>query len=97
MDDVKRQVHKLKQENHGLESELRSKSLYCWITPAASDNGEHSTIANSSAEQRVRLLEARVSENMETIEQLRQERSLLSTDHKDLQRRFVEISEVSEL
>jgi hypothetical protein len=34
---------------------------------------------------------------METIEQLRQERSLLTTDHKELQRRFSEISEVRAL
>jgi len=38
-------------------------------------------------------LEIRVVENVETIENLRQERSLLSTDHKALQRRFAEISE----
>ncbi|KAJ7504249.1 hypothetical protein B0H11DRAFT_2154471 [Mycena galericulata] len=41
---------------------------------------------NVNAEQKARLLEVRVSENAETVEQLRQERSLLAMDHKDLQR-----------
>ncbi|KAJ7105464.1 hypothetical protein C8R43DRAFT_1165567 [Mycena crocata] len=48
---------------------------------------------NVNAEQKARLLEERVSENADTVEQLRQERSLLAMDHKDLQRRFSEISE----
>ena len=47
------------------------------------------------AEQKARLLETKVAENMDTISQLRQERSLLSKDHKDLQRRYSELSEVS--
>jgi myosin protein heavy chain len=51
---------------------------------------------NARAEQKARLLEARVVENAETIDQLRQERSLLVSDHKELQKRFSEISEVSE-
>jgi len=50
---------------------------------------------NASAEQKARLLEVRVIENVDTIEQLRQERSLLVSDHKELQNRFSEISEVS--
>ncbi|KAJ2918654.1 hypothetical protein MD484_g1796, partial [Candolleomyces efflorescens] len=48
---------------------------------------------NSTAEQKARLLETKVAENMDTISQLRQERSLLSKDHKDLQRRYSELSE----
>ncbi|KAJ7491999.1 hypothetical protein FB451DRAFT_1360785 [Mycena latifolia] len=50
---------------------------------------------NVNAEQKARLLEVRVSENAETVEQLRQERSMLAMDHKDLQLRFSEISEAS--
>ena len=50
---------------------------------------------NATAEQKARLLEVRVVENADTIEQLRQERSLLMADHKELQKRFSEISEVS--
>lgn len=41
------------------------------------------------------MLEERVSENAETVEQLREERSLLAMDYKDLQLRFSEISEAS--
>lgn len=52
---------------------------------------------NVNAEQKARLLESRVAENMQTIDQLRQERSLLAADHKELQRRFSEISEVRSL
>ncbi|KAK2464002.1 hypothetical protein APHAL10511_003946 [Amanita phalloides] len=48
---------------------------------------------NATAEQKARILEARVAENFETIEHLRQERSLLATDHKQLQRRFTELTE----
>jgi hypothetical protein len=49
---------------------------------------------NVNAEQKARLLEGRVVENMETIDQLRQERALLAADHKELEHRFSEISEV---
>ena len=52
---------------------------------------------NVNAKQKARLLESRVAENMQTIDQLRQERSLLAADHKELQRRFSEISEVRSL
>ena len=45
-------------------------------------------------EQKARLFEARVSENADTIEQLRQERSILAAEHKDLQRRFQDVTEV---
>jgi predicted nucleic acid-binding Zn-ribbon protein len=50
---------------------------------------------NATAEQKARSLEVRVIENADTIEKLRQERSLLVSDHKKLQKRFSEISEVS--
>lgn len=52
-------------------------------------------LANANAEQKARLLEAKVAENVGAIEQLRQERSLLVSDHKELQHRYSEISEVS--
>ncbi|KAF8553566.1 hypothetical protein OG21DRAFT_1414081, partial [Imleria badia] len=44
-------------------------------------------------EQKARLLEAKVRENTSTIEQLRQERSILAQDHKDLQQRYAQASE----
>ncbi|KAF8639093.1 hypothetical protein AX17_001738 [Amanita inopinata Kibby_2008] len=72
MDDVRQQLYKIKQENHGLEKELR---------------------ANATAEQKARILEGRVTENFGTIDLLRQERSLLAADHKQLQRRFTELTE----
>ncbi|KII85948.1 hypothetical protein PLICRDRAFT_114966 [Plicaturopsis crispa FD-325 SS-3] len=50
---------------------------------------------NANAEQKVRLLESRVAENLESIEQLRQERSVLIADHKELQQRFSDVSELA--
>lgn len=92
MDDVKQQLQRLKKENHDLEKELRGALLVTMINIASDYIAE-----NANIEQKARLLEIRVVENVETIENLRQERSLLSTDHKALQRRFAEISEVSQL
>jgi predicted nuclease with TOPRIM domain len=42
----------------------------------------------------VRLLEAKAEENAETIDHLRQERSLLAAEHKKLQQRFKKTLEV---
>jgi myosin protein heavy chain len=50
--------------------------------------------ANSTAEQKARLLEAKAEENAETIDHLRQERSLLAAEHKKLQQRFKKALEV---
>ncbi|KAH7915256.1 hypothetical protein BJ138DRAFT_1055109 [Hygrophoropsis aurantiaca] len=72
INDVKKHLQKVKQENHELENELRT---------------------NTNIEQKARLLEVKVSENAETISQLRQERSLLVNDYKQLQRQFSEVSE----
>ncbi|KAJ3553173.1 hypothetical protein NM688_g3757 [Phlebia brevispora] len=49
--------------------------------------------SNSTVDQKARLLEAKVAENSETIEQLRKERSLLVADHKSLQRQFTQVTE----
>lgn len=94
MDDVKLQLERLKKENHDLEKELRGALLVIMVDIASPPNY---IAENANIEQKARLLETRVIENAETIENLRQERSLLSTDHKALQRRFAEISEVSQL
>ncbi|KAF5379308.1 hypothetical protein D9757_007667 [Collybiopsis confluens] len=48
---------------------------------------------NANIEQRARLLEIKVAENTEAMEQLREERALLVADHKELQQRYSEISE----
>jgi hypothetical protein len=49
----------------------------------------------ATAEQKARLLELKAEENAETIEHLRHERSLLMAEHKKLQLRFKNASEVS--
>ncbi|KAG6902546.1 hypothetical protein C0995_014935 [Termitomyces sp. Mi166 len=48
---------------------------------------------NANIEQKARILESRVAENSETIENLRYERSLLAADYKALQQRFSAVSE----
>ncbi|KAF6761740.1 Pericentrin-AKAP-450 domain of centrosomal targeting protein-domain-containing protein [Ephemerocybe angulata] len=48
---------------------------------------------NSTAEQKAKLLEVKVSENYDTISHLRQERTHISKEHKDLQKRYSELSE----
>lgn len=50
--------------------------------------------SNANAEQKARLLEAKVAGNLGSIDQLRQERSLLAADHKELQRRYAKATEV---
>ncbi|CAA7269241.1 unnamed protein product [Cyclocybe aegerita] len=50
---------------------------------------------NANAEQKARHLEVRVAEKLETIERLRQERSLLAADYKELQQRFTAVSETA--
>jgi len=52
---------------------------------------------NANVEQKARLLEVRVAENTDTIEQLRQERALLVSDHKELQQRFSVLKRASKL
>ncbi|KAE9397790.1 hypothetical protein BT96DRAFT_883573 [Gymnopus androsaceus JB14] len=54
---------------------------------------ENELRVNANIEQRARLLEIKVAENAETMEQLREERALLATDYKNLQQRYSEISE----
>jgi hypothetical protein len=50
---------------------------------------------NTNAEQKARLLEVKVIENQQTIDQLREERLILTANHKDLEKRFAQASEVS--
>jgi chromosome segregation ATPase len=49
---------------------------------------------SANVEQKARLLEVKVVENTETVAQLRQERALLTSGQRDLQRQLVEVSEV---
>lgn len=91
MDDVRYQLQKAKQDNHELENELRgARTDLLWD----SFPPEPALTANANAEQQARLLEAKVRKNTSTIEQLRQERSILARDHKDLQQRYAQVSEV---
>ncbi|KAH9940729.1 uncharacterized protein BXZ73DRAFT_42510 [Epithele typhae] len=54
---------------------------------------EHELRSNSSAEQKARILQARVAENAANLDQLRQERSLIISDHKDLQRQYAKATD----
>ena len=51
-------------------------------------------VANAIAENKARHLQTKLNENLELIEQLRQERDVLADDHNDLQRQFARASEV---
>ena len=51
-------------------------------------------VANVIAENKARYLQTKLNENLELIEQLRQERDVLADNHSDLQRQFARASEV---
>jgi myosin protein heavy chain len=91
MEDVKLQLQRVKRNNNDLEGELRG--VYCFTSLAPILHKSLST-ANATAEQKARLLEVKSEENAETIEHLRQERSLLTAEHKKLQQRFKKALEV---
>jgi predicted nuclease with TOPRIM domain len=90
-EDVKRELRRAKAENAALEKELRgAPGRVATLGGCVLTRGT----ANTNAEQKARLLEGRVNENLATIEQLRQERSLLAASHKDLQKQYAEASDV---
>lgn len=91
MDEVKEQMQKLKKENQKIEKELRGT----FFNLLAFNVINSFFTENANVDQKARLLETRVAENAETIEQLRQERSMLVTEHKGLQKRFTDATEVS--
>ena len=91
MADIREELQRIKQENHELENELRGTTALLY---QLSTFAKEFLTANSNVEQKARLLESKVAENAETIEQLRRERSLLVADHKKLQKQFAEASEV---
>lgn len=93
MDDVRHQLQRYKKDNHNLEGELRG--MCTWVDVRSPQDLSSCYIANTNAEQKARHLETKVTETAETIKQLREERALLATDHKDLQQRFSTLSEVS--
>jgi len=51
-------------------------------------------VANAIAENKARYLQTKLNENLELIEQLRQERDVLADNHSDLQRQFTRASGV---
>lgn len=85
-EDVARQIQRTEADIEDVKRQLHK---------AKQENHEleNELRENANVEQKARLLEARVRGNAETIEQLRQERSLLARDYKDLQRQFTEVSE----
>ena len=70
------------------------KNFEVCLFPRLYQTSNSNIAENAVAEQKARLFEARVSENADTIEQLRQERSMLAAEHKGLQRRFQDVTEV---
>ena len=83
----------MKQENQTLEAELRSASC-AFLLFSLMSNTTCGGTGNTNVEQKARHLEMKVAENADTIDQLRQERSLLAADHRKLQKKYSEVSEV---
>ncbi|KZT21623.1 hypothetical protein NEOLEDRAFT_744493 [Neolentinus lepideus HHB14362 ss-1] len=85
-DDIALQLHRTESDMDGIKRQLQE----------AKDENHHLEAelrANATSEQKARLLDVKVTQNAETIQHLREERSLLVGDHKELQRRFAEVSE----
>ncbi|KAG8221048.1 hypothetical protein J3R82DRAFT_2558 [Butyriboletus roseoflavus] len=84
--DVARQLQRTEMDMDDVKFQLQKTKQ---------DNNELETElrVNANAEQKARVLEAKVRENTSSIEQLRQERSILARDHKDLQQRYAQVSE----
>lgn len=94
MEDVKYQMQRVKKNSSELEAELRgTRPLLSFIILILMMKIRRG-LATADAEQKARLLGSKATENQETIQQLRQERSMLASDHKALQRRYAEASEV---
>ena len=55
----------------------------------------HRDVATATVEQKARNLQARVTENTDAIDRMRQERSMLLKDHKQLQQQYADVNEVS--
>ncbi|KAG6908885.1 hypothetical protein DXG01_002863 [Tephrocybe rancida] len=75
------------------ESDMEDVKKHLHKFKKANHDLERELRENVNIEQKARLLESRVAENAQTIDNLRHERSLLATDHKALQQRFSAISE----
>lgn len=94
MEDVKSELHRVKQENQTLENDLGRTStlvhLSVWasfLPPVLIENA-------SSSDKKAQRLAQKVTENQIVIEKLRREREGLTADHADLQRRFSRVTDV---
>ncbi|KIK90884.1 hypothetical protein PAXRUDRAFT_831297 [Paxillus rubicundulus Ve08.2h10] len=92
---LQREVGEVARQLQRTETDMKDVKSQLQKTKQDNYELEDELRVNTNADQKARLLETRVLENTSTIEQLRQERSLLAQDHKDLQRRFAEVSERS--
>lgn len=90
MDDVKASLHRVKQDNHQLEAELRGTRTESLTSPPT-----QLRVATATVEQKARNLQAKVTGNTDAIDRLRQERSMLLKDHKQLQQQYADVNEVS--
>lgn len=90
MDDVKDSLHRVKQDNNKLEAELRGTQIEPWRSLPA-----HRHAATATVEQKARSLHAKVAENTNVLDKLRQERSMLLKDHKQLQQKYANVNEAS--
>lgn len=89
MDDVKASLHRVKQDNHNLEGELRGSR-----TESQEGLLTHRRAATTTVEQKARNLQTKVTENADAMDRLRQERSMLLKDHKQLQQQYANVNEV---
>jgi hypothetical protein len=53
--------------------------------------------ATATVEQKARNLQTKVADNADVMDRLRQERSMLLNDHKDLQLQYADVNEVSRM
>ena len=89
MDDVKASLHRVKQDNHKLEAELRGTR-----TESRREISTQKHVATATVEQKAKNLQAKVTENVDVLDRLRQERSMLLKDHKQLQHQYADVNEV---
>lgn len=90
MDDVRDSLHRVKQDNHKLEAELRGMRTEHWR-----DLPTYRRAATATVEQKARTLHVKVTENADALDKLRQERSMLLKDHKQLQQKYTDVNEAS--
>jgi hypothetical protein len=94
---VKIGLNRIRHENENLENELERTSYNVEAQPPVCPSARlmaGTLIDTSSADQRARKLEAKISQNRSLIDQLRQERDALIADQAELQARYNKATEV---